>query len=99
MTSEQSFAFYFRFSTADCDLGFALWWAYTLEHGALFDDFPILLAYLQRVRARPAFQIGKKDAKWDWSNCFTKYMRDVKRSFVQKHFIFGVTNIAYCLLN
>ena len=73
--------FYFRFTTADCVLGFTLWWAYTLERGALFDDFPILLAYLHRLRERPAFQItfGKEDTKWDWSNYFTKYMRAIKR--------------------
>lgn len=47
-----------RFSAADVVLGSVLNWAAASK---LIDDFPALQSYVERLRARPAFQAARKD--------------------------------------
>lgn len=57
----------YRFTAADCVLGFTMWWAYTFEGGNLLDGYPVLLKYLQRLKGRPAFQkIFGQEESLDW---------------------------------
>ena len=62
--------FLFRFTAADCVIGFTLWWAFTFEGGNLLDGYPVLMNYLQRLKGRPAFQkIFGQDHSFDWKSC------------------------------
>lgn len=46
----------FRFSAADCVLGYNIWWASVIKDGFLLENYPELLSYLCRLRKRPAFK-------------------------------------------
>ncbi|XP_070579603.1 glutathione S-transferase GstA-like [Ptychodera flava] len=45
-----------RFTAADCVIGYDVWWASFIKKGELLRDYPALVAYADRVRARPALQ-------------------------------------------
>ena len=68
----------YSFTAADCVLGFTLWWAYTIEQGRLLSGYPVLLAYLDRLQQRPAFQksfscnprLEEEDHGWEWRRYF-----------------------------
>ena len=46
----------FRFTVADCILGYNMWWASQIKGGILLEHFPELVSYFNRLRNRPAFQ-------------------------------------------
>lgn len=46
----------FRFSAADCVLGYNIWWASVIKDGFLLENYPELLSYLCRLKMRPAFK-------------------------------------------
>ena len=55
-----------KFTAADCVIGFNIWWASVIENGALLQDYPVLQDYLDRLKARPAFEEsmrGKRPVK------------------------------------
>ena len=45
-----------KFTAADCVVGFNVWWASVVKGGVLLDDYPGLRDYLERLKARPAFE-------------------------------------------
>ena len=45
-----------KFTAADCVIGFNVWWASVVQGGILLDDYPGLRDYLNRLKARPAFE-------------------------------------------
>lgn len=55
-----------KFTAADCVIGFNVWWASVVQGGSLLEDYPVLRSYLDRLKARPAFEetfVGKKPVK------------------------------------
>lgn len=66
------------FTAADCVLGFTLWWVSTIDHGRLLDCYPVLRAYLNRLRSRPAFRktFGEQDNHWNWGQYFMTYIKE-----------------------
>ena len=55
-----------KFTAADCVIGFNVWWASVVQGGILLEDYPGLRDYLNRLKARPAFEqtfIGQKPVK------------------------------------
>ena len=44
-----------KFTAADCVIGFNVWWASVVQGGMLLEDYPGLRDYLDRLKARPAF--------------------------------------------
>ena len=45
-----------KFTAADCVVGFCVWWASVVQGRSLLEDYPALRAYLDRLKARPAFR-------------------------------------------
>ncbi len=55
-----------KFTAADCVVAYNVWWASVIQGGALLQEYPVLLEYLERMKARPAFEKtmkGKKPVK------------------------------------
>lgn len=55
-----------KFTAVDCVIGFNVWWASVVQGGSLLEDYPGLRDYLDRLKARPAFEktfIGQKPVK------------------------------------
>ncbi|CAC5370399.1 GST [Mytilus coruscus] len=53
----------YKFSVADCVLGYNMWWASEMKDGILIQKYPELLSYLERLKNRPAFQQTWKSPK------------------------------------
>jgi len=68
-----------KFTAADCVLGFTLWWAYTIEGGALLQEYPVLMNYLQRLKSRRAFQktFGCEET-WRWDKFIPKAFKALR---------------------
>lgn len=66
------------FTTADCVLGFTLWWASTIEQGRLLDSYPVLRTYLNTLRSRRAFRktLGQKDLDFGIGHYFITCIKD-----------------------
>lgn len=47
---------YFRFTAADCVLGYNMWWAGAMQGGILLQNHPALLEYYKRLSRRSGFQ-------------------------------------------
>lgn len=55
-----------QFTTADCVLGYNVWWASVIRKGGFLKDYPVLVAYLERLKERAAFDttfVGKRPIK------------------------------------
>ncbi len=55
-----------QFTTADCVLGYNMWWASVIKKGELLGEYPVLVTYLQRIKERAAFErtfVGKRPIK------------------------------------
>ena len=52
----QSYACGNQFTAADCMLGYNIWWATLLQEGTFLQEYPVLDAYLNRLKTRPAFK-------------------------------------------
>ena len=46
----------YRLTAADCVLGYNLWWALEMRDGVLLRDYPVIMAYFDRLSRRSAFQ-------------------------------------------
>lgn len=55
-----------KFTAADCVIGYNVWWASVIQGGVLLQEYPVLVEYLERLKARPSFEKtfqGKKPVK------------------------------------
>ncbi len=54
------------FTTADCVIGYNIWWASVIKKGEFLVGYPILVSYLERLKERSAFEktfVGKRPIK------------------------------------
>ena len=54
------------FTSADCVLGYNIWWASVIKKGEFLNEYPVLVSYLQRLKERSAFEktfVGKRPIK------------------------------------
>lgn len=52
-----------KFTAADCVVGYNVWWASVIQGGSLLQEYPVLTEYLERLKARPAFDQTMKGSK------------------------------------
>ena len=45
-----------KFTAADCVIGYTLWWASVIQSGALIQEYPVLVEYLERMKSREGFE-------------------------------------------
>ncbi|XP_033097467.1 glutathione S-transferase GST-6.0-like isoform X2 [Anneissia japonica] len=45
-----------RFTAADCVLGYNMWWASVIQSGAILQDYPVLVDYVERIKQRDGFK-------------------------------------------
>ncbi|XP_071953025.1 glutathione S-transferase GstA-like isoform X2 [Antedon mediterranea] len=45
-----------RFTTADCVLGYNMWWASVIRSGAILQEYPVLVEYVERIKEREGFK-------------------------------------------
>ena len=48
---------FFRFTAADCVLGYNLWWASVMQGGELMENHPVAQTYFKRLAERDAFKL------------------------------------------
>ena len=52
-----------RITAADCVLGYNIWWAGVIQGGEMLKKYPVLEEYVERLKARQAFQEAFKGVK------------------------------------
>ena len=52
-----------RFTAADCVIGYNIWWAGVIQGGEILKKYPVLEEYVERLKARQAFQDAFKGVK------------------------------------
>ena len=50
-------------TAADCVLGYNIWWAGVIQGGEILKKYPVLEEYVERLKARQAFQEAFKGIK------------------------------------